>query len=254
MANSSISELFNFVKNERDNLVIAIVVAICFISILALFLPYKRTEEVTGFSWNRNVSVEEYKTVYENGWLLPETAELVTTKREIHHYENVVDHYETKSKQVSELVQNGTETRYSYSDNGNGTFTETSYEVPTYTTVYHTEYYQEPVYRSEPVYQTKYYYNIDKWVFVKDYETSDKNKSPYWSSEYALEDNQRDTIRKEHYYVELTDEKGKVREEEVAYAEWSNEYIGHTYSTTKCLLGIVYKRESVSPIVSASEK
>ena len=246
------AKVLDFAKNARDTLLMAIVLAICFISLFLPFIPYKRTEEVTGFSWNRNVSVEEYKTVYENGWSLPETADLVTTKREIHHYQDVVDHYETKSKQVPEMIPDGTETRYRHSDNGNGTFTQTSYEVPKYKTVYHTEYYQEPVYRSEPVYRTKYYYNIDKWVLAKNYSTSEENKSPYWSGDYILANNQRDTKRSEHYYVKLTDEKGKVRKEEVTYAEWAKEYVGHTYSTIKCLGGIVYKREAVSSTVSSS--
>ena len=72
-------------------------------------------------------------------------------------------------------------TEYSYSDNGNGTFTEHTKQVPVYKTEYYEETHQEPVYRQDPVYATKYYYDIDKWFDSgRDYPSSGTDQNPYW--------------------------------------------------------------------------
>jgi len=138
---------------RRNGKAIIGITAVIVIGIIAAMLltPNAYDATVTGKSWTREITVEEYKTVRESDWSVPSGGRTVYTKREIHHYVQVLDHYESVSVQKSRTVQNGYDIRYT--DNGNGTFTEHS--SPRYVTEYYTEYEQRPVYRNKPVYQTK---------------------------------------------------------------------------------------------------
>lgn len=205
------------------------------------FFPYTEKRTVSGFLWERTISVEELKTFHESGWSLPHGARETNAQRELYGYKSVIDHYETKSRTVSKQVLDGYDTHYSYSDNGNGTFTEHSYETPRYRTEYETEYYQEPIYRQEPVYETKYYYDIDRWTIIEDYVSSGNNHIPYWNTNYELKSGQRDTARKENYFYTYITDKGIENKEKTSYEKWEKLYIGETFESTKCLIGITYK-------------
>ena len=108
-------------------------------------------------------------------------------------------HYKTVTEQKSRQVLDHYDTSYSYSDNGNGTFKQHENRTPVYHTEYYTESNQEPVYRQDPVFQTKYYYEIERWVDKDSYESSGTDKSPYWNETYLpLADNERDEERSGH--------------------------------------------------------
>lgn len=86
---------------------------------------------------------------------------------------------------------------------------------PVYKTVYHTETYQDPVYRKEPVYKTKYYYDIGRWKKVGSLDTSGSDQNPYWhetdiptSVSNPSYGDRRQSGRNENYYIILTDSKG----------------------------------------------
>ena len=142
---------------------------------------------------------------------MPQSAELLYTKQEISHYKQVLDHYETKTRSYTVTVPDGGHTEYSYSSNGDGTYTETSHWVQDYKTETRYETYQDPVYRDEPVYETKYYYNIDKWVYKDTLETKAKDRSPYFG-ETKLADNQRYNNETETYFIFAIDKKDKKQE------------------------------------------
>lgn len=129
----------------------------------------------------RVISIEDYKTVEESGWSLPSNARLQNSNTEIRTYNKVFDHYETRTRQISEQVLDHYETRVTGTrDLGNGYFEEITTQVPIYRTEYRTETYQEPVYRNEPVYDTKYYYEIEKWVVTRSVKTSGNDKEATW--------------------------------------------------------------------------
>jgi len=152
--------------------------------IKALVTPRTYEYEVTDMQWQSNIEVEEYKTVRESDWSVPPGGRVVYTREEVSGYVEVIDHYE--QVQHSRQVQSGghyvTHHSITYTDNGNGTFTEhdNSYNeyVPDYTTEYY--YTSEPVYREEPVYSTKYYYDIDKWVYKETLSITGNDKKPYY--------------------------------------------------------------------------
>ncbi len=242
---------------------------IAFISLIVfLFYPIKHTVSVTGVSWTRTVTVEEERTVKENGWHVPSGGRVYDKKTEFKEFVQVLDHYETveetKTRQVishyetvsetkTRQVISHYETEYTYRDNGNGTFSEIPHQKPVYTTetyvethqepVYVTETYiethQEPVYRQDPVYATKYYYEIDKWFDVKDYTTSGNDHNVYWSNEYTLNEKERDTKRSESYIIHYSDNSST----KLNYTDWSNTKIGDRIIITKNRLGMIYSQE-----------
>lgn len=233
---SLIDKIKNFISYIDVNVLLITILGL--LAITMPFIPLQKTVTVDGFSWNRTITVEEERTVDESGWELPEGGRLDHTDYEIKYYESVLDHYETRAVTRSRQVISGYSEHCSYSNNGNGTFSENCYSSPNYSTEYYTDYEEQPVYRQEPVYATKYYYEIERWFDVQSYKTYGDDKRPYWSDEYELSEKERDTKREEHYYI-LYDDSTK---EELSYKEWKKVKKGDGYRITYCLAGITYDK------------
>ena len=208
----------------------------------AVFLlwPHTSSEAISGFEWQRSVTVEELQTFSDSGWQLPTGARVRDTRVELYGYQQVLDHYETVYETRTRQVLDHYDTSYTYTDNGNGTFTEHEVKEPVYRTETYEEPVRQPVYRSEPVYQKKYYYEIDRWVEKRQYDTSGKDHEPYWSDDYTLGKNQRDVMRRESY-VTIYNDSTKVRTD---YDTWEKQEIGDGVYVTKNMLGIEYSRKS----------
>lgn len=218
-----------------------------FVGIFLLFAillwPVKEETYVSDFYWERNIYIEELQTFKESGWSIPSGARVYEEKYEFRRYDQVIDHYETKLVQKSRTVQDGYTTNVSYRDNGNGTATKIETKTPKYKTEYYAETVKEPVYKQVEVWDTKYYYEIDRWVNVRNSNASGNNQIPYWNEEYILQDKERDITRNESYQV-LYDN-GAV--EYLPYEEWKEVELGDGYLVTKSkLLGIVYSSEEIT--------
>ena len=192
------------------------------IAAVAIFLFARGTSThdtnmtVDATAWQRQVTIESLNWVDESGWSLPSGAELTTSRREIRSYNTVLDHYETRTRQVPERYISGYETKYR--DLGNG-YME-SYEVPIYDTRYVEEQYQAPVYRNDPVYGTKYYYRVQRWQYART-ETAQGETDPYWP-EFTLKDGtERESGRSELYRMSFVDKDGKRFVETLPYETWS---------------------------------
>lgn len=232
----------SFQIKRKENLFLAVLGISIITFFLFLFWPIKEQVTVTGHSWERNISIEEERTVKEDGWSVPSGGRIYDEQREIRSYKNVVDHYETVVEQKSRRVIDHYDTSYSYKDNGNGTFTPVKEKTPVYKTEYYTETKQKPVYRQEPVYDTKYYYEIEKWFIVDNYLSSGNGKEPYWNENYILGEKERDIMRSEYYYIHYDNEKSQ----QVNYEKWSAIKEGDYYLLTKNRLGITYSAELIS--------
>ena len=187
--------------------------------------PRDYAASVTAKTWGRVISVEAYKTVQESDWKVPDGGRVREERNEIHHYDSVLDHYETVEVQKSRQVQDGYDTHTDYIDNGDGTFTEHTYETPRYTTEYYTEEEEQPVYVQVPRYATKYYYDIDKWVQDHTLETSGSDNEPYWDDS-GLAENERENGRAEHYKVVFTTDKNKSYTIDTDLDTWESLKVG----------------------------
>ena len=229
---------------KRRGLFLAIALVIIAL-IVFVALPRSRATTVSDKTWQRAIVVESLNTVRESGWSVPDGGRLVGSRQDVHHYDQILDHYEEQEYQVPKEVFDGYDTQTEYIDNGDGTFTKHETDVPRYRTEYVTETRTVPVYRQEPVYATRYEYDIDRWqrdhiqvARGSGYEPKTDGLSrdipvdpePYWP-ELRLGDRQREMAdgRSEEYVLYFTDNKSKkTYAASVSQQVWGNYKRGDT--------------------------
>ena len=162
--------------------------------------------QISAVSWQRTIQIEENVLFHESGWAVPSGGSVTAEKSEIHHYDSVLDHYETVQVQRSRRVIDHYETYYTYEDLGNGMYNQVEHERPVYTTEYYTETEQQPVYKQVARYQTKFYYDIWRWTPTREVTASAEDHSPYWPA-VNLADREREGTRSAAYRITVTDTK-----------------------------------------------
>lgn len=215
------------------------VLAAVLVLIIALAVPRSTMITVDSKSWERSIQIQEYMTVQESDWSLPEGGRLDHTGNEIHHYDQVLDHYEEVPVTKSRVVQDGYITHTRTVDNGNGTFTEETYETPNYRTEYYTEYESQPVYVSVPVFMTRYYYDIDKWIDTRTADSSGEDDDVFWP-ETNLKDKEREGEKTERYQISFVDDKGRqVLTKECTYESYMKLHAGDKVSAERNQFGAI---------------
>ena len=221
------------------------IIAVILIAIVALFAWMNGSKssgdlKITSLNWVRNINVEENRQFSESGWTLPAGAEQTGSREEIHHYDQVLDHYENVEVPRTRQVYDHDE--YTLVDNGNGTFSQVSHPVYRTETYYETE--QRPVYVSVPRYQTKYYYNVWRWTPSRDVTASGNDHNAAWP-EVILADNEREGQRSEVYRftVENTKKAGETAVYRLAESDWMNLNTGDQITITS-------KRTGADPYIS----
>ena len=239
---SSFNNYKNWYRRGGDDLLYSLsiwaAVSLVIFVVALLFWPIKEKTIVNGFSWSRNIVIEEERTFNESGWSIPAGARVYKTNKEVYDYKDVLDHYEYKEVTKTHKEYSHDEITYDYIDNGNGTTTEVKYSEPIYVDVEYTETEEVPVYRKEPVYKTKYYYEIDRYIDIYESKSAGNDKNPYWNESYELKNKQRDTERYENYVVKYDNGDSC----NLGYNQWLDTKLGDTVEITKCRLGLVYKQ------------
>lgn len=221
-------------KNKKSFKINPLALKITLISLASILLVFlmvlvlKTHDEemtVTSFSWSKTIEIEKLVTHNESGWTLPSNARLQYTHEELKEYQDVFDHYETKTRQVQKERLIGYEQEVSgYRDLGNGMYEEIVVNVPVYETYYVEETYTSPVYRKEPVYAKKYYYEIDRWTYSRSVNTNGID-NPYWGK-YTLGKKERVRGQYEYYTVYVINEESEVHSCNVSYSLWHSLNIG----------------------------
>jgi len=206
--------------------------------LLIAFFGYSSEVTVTAaaFEWERTINVEENRKVIEEDWSVPTGGKQISSFEAIHHYDKILDHYETKTRTVREAV--GTEEYVcGKRDLGNGYFedkycTRTIYES-------RQEEYEDPVYRKEPVYRTKYRYSIYRWKTASPIKTSGRDKNPTWGNTASIKSSSRlrESGRNATYTLIVTDEEGKQHKSELDFDRWKQIQKGQALKARKGLLG-----------------
>lgn len=199
----------------RSRLPLFLGIAAIIALLIFMAMPKTRKMHVDSKTWERSVSVERYQEVRESSWDLPDGAWDVTSRDEVYTYNHVLDHYETRTREVAEEVLDGYDTEIEYRDLGNGYYEEIEHQIPRYRTVYHTETYEEPVYVDIPVFAKKYYYSIMKWLYDRDEVTSGADNEPYYA-ELNLPETERESGRREQYWILSGDKRYRI-----SYYLWS---------------------------------
>lgn len=178
---------------------------------------YEYPGSVASVRWERWREVEALRTETEEGWRIPSGGRELRRWRAVHHYDQVVDRYETRTRTVRE--QTGVrQVRSGSRDLDNGYFEDVYSTEPIYES--RLESYQEPVYRSEPVYRTRYRYEIDRWRVVRTERAAGDDLSPR-NPEVTLARGERLGRAGERYTVALRAAAQDYRRE-VGLAEFSD--------------------------------
>ena len=226
-----------------------VIFAVILLAVIGLFVWMNGNKtagdlKVTALEWTRVIQIDRNREYSESDWMLPDGATLTDTRSELHHFDSVLDHYESREVQRSRQVVDHYETYYTYEDNGNGTFSEISHERPVYTTEYYTETVQEPVYVQVPRYANKYYYTIWRWKPEREVTASGTDHQTAWP-EYTLEENEREGGRAEQYRftVEHQEKKEAPATYVVDEAHWMELNVGDRVFITA-------KRSGADPYLS----
>ena len=198
---------------------------------------------ISAVSWERVISVEKNTLCHESGWTVPDGGEVTDRRSEIHHYDTVIDHYETVEVQRSRRVLDHYETYYTYEDLGNGYYDQVEHQRPVYETEYYTETEQQPVYRQVARYQTKYYYDIWRWIEDRQARASGEDHSAYWPDPQLGAD-EREAGRAAVYRISVTDTKNdSTARYRLSEADWESLKPGDS-------LYITAKRSGADPYIS----
>lgn len=200
------------------------------LAVIGWFGWANRTRHVEGLvvakQWERTVQVEAYRSVRDEGWSLPPGARRIRSYRAIRDYRQVLDHYESRTRQVSERVQTGTRTyTCGQIDRGNGYFEDRTCTEPEYETRYHSESYQEPIYRREPIWDTKYEYRVKRWVPDTLLAVRGTTTRPAWPP-VAADDTTREGEKKSRYQVTFTGAKGNSYTSDVPLEQFNDVSVG----------------------------
>lgn len=140
--------LMEFISDHIKYILITLFIILGVAGLVFLLIPKEEEITIQGMSWERCIDIEKYQTVDENDWYLPVNARLKYTREEFSHYEDVLDHYETKTREVpKERIVGYEDYVVGYRDLGNGYFEEITNSRPITETYYEKETYQEAVYR-----------------------------------------------------------------------------------------------------------
>ncbi len=207
-------------------------IAIIAIALLGYAIFHTKTVEarVVGFSWERTVTIEVYKTVHESGWSHPVDAYNIRSERKVRHHEPIYE----------ERVVTVHHSRTCSRDLGNGA-------VETYDCSYDTTETERVKVGEKPVYDTWYEYDVDRWVYERTERASGNDRNPHWPN-YTLNYEGEQVIgaervggRSESYivYLESLEEESKIYEHRVSQDEWKQYVLGHTYLLKVNHLGVV---------------
>ena len=233
----------SFIKDNHKKIIISLLAIIVVISVIFLLIPKERTLVITGFSWQRSIVIDKYQTVHEDDWYLPPTARLRYTREEIRSYNKEIVGYEDETYTEREIVGYKEVVR-GYRDLGNGYFEEITSSEPVYEYVTKTR--TVPKYEDIPVYATKYYFDIDKYVYFRTVETSGLDKSPYWPEEPEEKTNpkigdERVSSKNEVYKISayIPDKIEDVHEYSLNFKDWNALKEGDTINCKVYITGYI---------------
>lgn len=209
-----------------------------FIMIITFVMwPRSFTVEVVQHTWERSIEIENNRLMTEEDWSVPATGTIINSFRAIHHYDQVFDHNETRTRTVREVV--GSE-RYKCGSvsKGNGYFEDEYCDRDVYGNK--TESYTEAVYRNVPVYQTKYKYTIYRWKKDHDIDKKGSDKNAEWPKEKLKNEFWREGKKTEKYTLLFKDNKGKTYNEVVDYNLWTQINDNQELKAKKNSMGVFY--------------
>lgn len=177
---SLLSQILGIARRNGRRLTVAGLALVALVAVIWMLVPHPRDITPESFDWSRNIGISELRTVREDDWSVPAGGREYDRKLEYHYDRKVHDGYHTEEYTDYERQKTGTRTWTEYEDNGDGSYDAVTYEEDVYEDVPVTRTREVEDYHYEPVYDTKYYYEIERWQHSRDISTSGTDQSPYW--------------------------------------------------------------------------
>lgn len=176
--------------------------------------------KIDSLEWRAIAEIEEWKSCDESDWEVPEGAIVYKEQEEIKSYKTVG--YETKYR-IEEYQE------------------KIGYYLPTWRPRYETRTRKVPyeVVIKEPVYATKYYYNINRWVHLKNVLLASGHDANYNHPDYVCGENERVQNIEYEYWVNFGCEE-KYISQTVDRDIWENLKVGQELFGVKNQCGIIY--------------
>jgi hypothetical protein len=192
-----------------------------FLALLLVGGPEEVEVSVTGFAWERTATLEQLVTEVEEAWedQLPAGARILERRQEQRTVNKVQIGTETRTRTVTEREQVGTEqVKVGVRDLGNGYFEDIFEERPVYETHEREESYEAPVYRGDPVFDTRVRFEIDRWKQSRQIRLADQGRPGRWL-EMGLDRDERVREVRGTYTVYFAGPEGKTLHFETANEE-----------------------------------
>lgn len=182
---------------------------------------------VTLREWERTIAIEQRSAVRGEGWSAPAGARVTRHQTRVRGTRQVIDHYDTRSRTKTERVKTGTESYTCGKQNlGNGRFRDKTCTRDVYSSRTRTETYREPVYRSEPVMDTWYTYEEDRWSVARTVRAAEGD--PTWPT-FTLAADEREGRRAERYQVRFDGSDERTYTWQCDQATWAGLRAGQSY-------------------------
>ena len=218
--------------------IIVSVLGLLIISFIVLELLKKEVSvTIIGHLYETNIAYEQYKLVEESDWSLPTNATLLKKSREIHHYNKVSDGYETKTRTVQVKVGER-QVKTGVKDLGNGYY-EDIYESES---IYEdkTETYQEEKFKEVPVYETKYTYEIYRWVAQMPLTSAGSGINITYHPNFNLivsDSNFKITKTQITHFIQIKDAENEITKHEVSEPFWTKYSDGTSIKAERSAFG-----------------
>jgi hypothetical protein len=166
------------------------IITVVIFSYLFFFKTHEVRATVSDFVWSQTVHIEEYQTFHEEGWSIPYGGRVTNQEIRLSGYVTITDGYTTESYPDT-CYRSEYRSRTCETDNGNGSFS--TYECGSSESVAYscTNTRSVPITHQEPVFNTWYYYDIDRWVTISNHPTSGNDHKPYYDEATPKGDLQR---------------------------------------------------------------
>lgn len=256
-----------FVRDKQTIIkysLICLAAALVIVFLCAFFFgTHEVYANVTSFYWERNITVEEYKTLHEGGWSVPSGGRQTGNEIRKSGDKKVHDGYRTEyytttcyrtESQMDTCYRSVYHSRSCMEDNGNGSFSSyecgssssESYSCSKIVTVPYPcqESRQVEVYHYEPVYSTWYFYDIERWVSIANYPTKGNNHEPYYDKSYQIvDDKHRLKQGGEKYIVYFINDEVGTFQKEYDLETWSSFSYESKVKVTTNFLKVILKVE-----------
>lgn len=171
--------------------------------LLVYFFFIRTTEQIAtveGFSWSRSVAIEEYQTFHEEGWSIPFGGRVTGSTVRQSGTVKITDgwHSEDVPDTCYETVHHS---QTCSQDDGNGGFSDVDCSYDTSEPYSCSKTIQVEDYHYDPVYDTWYFYDIERWTVISKHPTSGQDHKPYYDQVQPSGDKQRRVEEQGDYTV-----------------------------------------------------